>query len=74
MVFYGLTNIVYPVIKKVFDTKCPDPVLHKIWMEFSQANKQPAAKNYSDDDNRKKKRNYLTESKKQQLFPENSEF
>ncbi|VDI62314.1 Hypothetical predicted protein [Mytilus galloprovincialis] len=69
LVFYWLTNMVYPVLKKVFDTKCPDSVLHKIWIEFSQANTKTPAKNYSDDDNRKKKRIYLTESQKQQLFP-----
>ncbi|CAC5417515.1 unnamed protein product [Mytilus coruscus] len=71
LVFYGLTNIVYPVIKKVFDTKCPDPVLHKICMDIYQANKQPPPKTNDDDDNNRKKRIYLTQLQRQQLFSAN---
>lgn len=69
--FYGLTNIVYPVIKEAFNNKCPDPVLQEICMEIYRANKQPSAKTYDDDDNSRKKRIYLTQLQKQQLFSAN---
>lgn len=71
LVFYGLKNMVYPVIKEAFNTKCPDPVLHEICMEIYRTNKQPPAKTYDDDDKSRKKRIYLTQLQKQQLFSAN---
>lgn len=72
--FYGLKNIVCPVIKEAFNTKCPDPVLQEICMEIYRANKQPPAKTYDDDDKSRKKRIYLTQLQKQQLFSANCKF
>lgn len=73
LVFYGLTKIVYPVIQNEFNTKCPDPVQHKIGMGIYQIYDQQQAKN-KDAKNRKKKQIYLTVNQKQQLFSSKGKF
>ncbi|XP_052084059.1 uncharacterized protein LOC127721351 [Mytilus californianus] len=65
VVVYGLTKIVYPVIRKHFNTECPAEVLDKIRMGIYA--------HYCNDSNNGeykslKKRTHLTEKQREQLF------
>lgn len=77
MVVYGLTKIVYPVIRNEFSTQCPDHVLNEIRMGISEQQNAKYCKGSicsgKDVDKSRKDRMYLTKDQQRQLS-QTSEF
>ncbi|XP_052063863.1 uncharacterized protein LOC127703828 isoform X4 [Mytilus californianus] len=68
VVVYGLTKIVYPVIKDHFDRQCPHLVLNELRLE---SNEQQQTQHCRDENESRKSRIHSTKNQQQQLYVRN---